>query len=157
MKKNKKISLKNADFEVSLKFIVKDRKGRVLILKMPQNSSMAGFYDFPGGRIRESEEDVPFSKIIKRELHEEIGDKIGLKIIEAPVAIGRHNYVSKITKKKQYIFWVFFEAKVKSGKITLSGEHEDYAWVKLTKNNYKKYFVRGPLEGMTNYLTHKLS
>ena len=157
MKKNKNTFSKNASIEVSLKFIVKDKAGRILVLKMPKTSSMAGFYDFPGGRIKESEKSAPFSKIIKRELNEELGDKVDLKIIETPVAICRHNYLLKTTKKKQYIFWIFFEARFKDGEIKLSDEHEDYSWIKLTKNNYKKYFVKGPLEGMTHYLTHKLS
>lgn len=151
------MSSKNANFEVSLKFIIKDKARKTLILKMPKNSSMAGFYDFPGGRIKENEKLVPFSKIIKRELHEELGNKINLKIKETPVAIARHEYISKNTNKKKYIFWVFFEAIMKSGEVKISSEHEDYNWVKLTKNNYKKYFIKGPLEGMSYYLNCKLS
>ncbi len=156
--KNKSVpSSNNAEFHVSLKFIVKDKKGRILLLKMPANSSMAGFYDFPGGRISKNEVDSPFSKIIKRELCEELGNKFSYKIAEIPVAISRHDYVSKITNKKQYIFWVFFEANLNKGEITLSEEHEDYSWIKITKRNYKKYFIRGPLKGMKHYLMHKLS
>jgi len=156
MKKNKTIT-SDANFHVSLKFIFKDKKDRILILKMPQNSSMVGFYDFPGGRMKEGEKELSFSKIIKREINEELGNKISYKLIETPVVIGRHNYISKTTNKKQYIFWVFFEVKFIGGKIILSDEHEDYVWINLNKKNYKKYFVRGPLEGITHYLTHKLS
>ena len=156
MKKYKTIN-PNADFHVSLKFIFKDRKGRILILKMPKNSSMAGFYDFPGGRIKEDETELSFSKMIKREINEELGKKISYKVNEKPIAIARHNYISKTLNKKQYIFWVFFEVKFIGGKIILSNEHEYYAWVNLNKKNYKKYFVRGPLEGMAHYLTHKFS
>ena len=152
-----KIIIPDANFHVSLKFIFKDKKGKILILKMPQNSSMVGFYDFPGGRIKKNEKESPFSKIIKREIGEELGNKISYKLIETPVAIGRHNYISKITNKKQYIFWVFFEVKFIGGKIVLSDEHEDYIWINLNKKNYKKYFVRGPLEGMIHYLTHELT
>lgn len=156
--KNKSVpSFNNADFHVSLKFIIKDKKGRILLLKMPANSSMTGFYDFPGGRISKNEVDSPFSKIIKRELREELGNKFSYKIAEIPVAISRHDYVSKVTNKKQYIFWVFFEANFNKGKITLSEEHENYSWIEITKRNYKKYFIRGPLKGIKHYLTHKLS
>ncbi len=150
------MSSKNALFEVSLKFIIKNKTGKILILKMPKNSSMAGFYDFPGGRIKESEKLASFSKTIKRELHEELGNKINLEIKEVPVAISRHEYISKTTKGKKYIFWIFFEATMESGEITISSEHESYNWVKLTKNNYKNYFIKGPLEGAYHYLSHRL-
>lgn len=156
-KKNNKALSNNADFHVSLKFIINDKKGRILILKMPQNSSMAGFYDFPGGRIRQNEKSLSFKKIIKRELREELGKGFICKVVEIPVAISRHAYAFKATNQKQYIFWVFFEAKFKGGKIILSKEHESFTWAKLTKNNVKKYFIRGPHEGINHYLTHKLS
>ena len=156
MKKNKNIFSNDANFHVSLKLVFKDKDERILILKMPENSSMAGFYDLPGGRIKKEEKESPFLEIIKREIHEELGNKIIYKIFETPVAIGRHTYISKLTNKKQYIFWVLFEGRLDGGKIILSNEHEDYDWVNLNKKNYKKYFIKGPLEGMTNYLTHKL-
>ncbi|KKS65060.1 MAG: hypothetical protein UV40_C0029G0005 [Parcubacteria group bacterium GW2011_GWA1_42_7] len=155
--KNKIISSENAKFEVSLKFFIKNKKKEILLLEMPENSSMAGFYDFPGGRIRESEKDLQFSKIIRRELLEELGKKILCKIKDIPVAISRHTYISKITKQKQYILWIFFEAEFNGGEIALSDEHKNYVWVDLNKKNYKKYFVRGPLEGAAHYLIKKMA
>lgn len=154
--KNNNNSSDNADFQISIKVIIKDKNNRTLLLKNPKYSTMAGFYDLPGGRIQENEKDFCFLKSIKRELREELGDKISYKIKEIPVAISRHHFISKSKNKKQYIFLVFFEAEYKGGEIIISDEHEDYAWVKLTKRNYKKYFVKGFLEGLTNYLTHKL-
>ncbi len=140
MKINKIVS-SNANFQVSLKFIIKDKDDKILILKTPQNSSLSGFYDFPGGRIRKNEQNQPFLTTIARELREELGNKIIYKIIENPVAISRHCYTSKINNEKQYILWIFFEAQFNGGMITLSDEHESYAWVKLNKQNYKKYLV----------------
>jgi len=146
----------NADFQVSLKIILKNKKGEVLGLKMPDDSSMAGYYDLLGGRIKESEIGTPFKKIIRREVAEEIGSKIKYKLKEVPVAIGRHSYLSKLYQKTQYIFWAFFEADYLSGEIALSSEHKEYQWLKLNRKNLKKYFVRGPLEGMTHYFSKKL-
>lgn len=142
----------NASFEISLKIILKNNKGEVLLLKMPEGSSMSGYYDLLGGRIREKEKRVPFRKILTREVREEIGNKIKYKLNAVPVAIGRHYYFSKRQQKIQYIFWTFFEALYQSGKINVSLEHAGYKWVKLSKRNYKKYFVKGPREGMGNYL-----
>lgn len=145
----------NADFQVSLKFIIKDKNQKVLILKTPKKSSLAGFYDFPGGRIKKKETDAPLLRTMKRELFEELGDKVSIEIRENPVAISRHWYSLKPENGKKYILWIFFEARFKKGKITLSDEHESYAWVKLTRSNCKKYFIKGSLEGIRDYLNKK--
>jgi len=147
----------NADFNVSLKIILKNKKGEILCLKMPDTSSaMAGYYDLPGGRIKETEILAPFKKLIGREIKEEIGNKARYKLKEIPVAIGRHYYFSKKYQKDQYIFCVFFEADYLGGEIKISSEHKEYSWLEISKKNLKKYFVRGPLEGMTNYFSKKL-
>ena len=141
----------NANFEVSLKVILKNKKGEILLLKTSERSSLRGSYDLLGGRIREKEIKGSFRKIITREIREEIGGAVKYKLNEVPVAVGRHYYFSKRQRKVQYIFWVFFEATYRGGKIDISPEHAGYEWVKLNKRNYKKYFIKGALEGMENY------
>lgn len=142
----------NARFEVSLKVILKNKKGETLLLKTSGHSSLQGSYDLLGGRIREKEIRMPFRKILAREIAEEIGKNIKYKLNEVPVAIGRHYYFSKRRQKTQYIFWAFFEALYQGGEIRISLEHTGYKWIKLSKRNYKKYFIKGPLEGIGNYL-----
>jgi len=137
--------------EVSLKIILKDKQGKTLILKTEKNSSLNGFYDLPGGRIRENEVKLPVIKILKREIKEELGSSIVYKVIERPISIGRHKNL-----KKEDVLWIFFTAEFKRGKIVLSDEHIGYDWVKITKANYKKYFIKGAREGMAHYLTGKL-
>lgn len=139
------------DFQVSLKIILKNKKGEVLLLKMVDGGSMAGYYDFPGGRIKKNEVSQSLKKAIKREVAEEVGDKVKYVLNEAPVAVARHY----LPKKDRYLFWILFEAKYRSGTIKISDEHLDYLWTNLTKKNYKKYFIRGPLEGAHNYLFKK--
>lgn len=148
-------SKENAKFEVSLKVILKNKIGEVLLLKTPKHSSLEGTYDLLGGRIREKEIRAPFRKILTREVREEIGNKVRYTLKEVPVAVGRHYYFSKRQQKIQYIFWVFFEAHYRGGKIKISSEHAEYEWVKLEKRDYKKYFIKGPLEGMGGYLLKK--
>ena len=148
----KKDTLKNADFHVAVKIILKNKKGEILGLKMPDDSSMAGYYDLLGGRIREKEIEKPFGEIIKREVSEEIGREVKYRIQGVPAAIARHSYFSKVRQKNKYIFWVFFEGKYLSGKIKISSEHKEYKWLMLDKKNLKKYFTRGPLEGMSHYV-----
>ena len=149
MKSNKE---KNALFEVSLKFIIKDGTGKVLLLKMPTDGPMGNYYDLPGGRIRDHEKSEPFDNIISRELEEELGTKARISFNQVPVAAGRHTYPKPLSKVDKHIFWIFFEGKYLGGKIKISPEHEAYEWVALKKSNLRKYFVRGPWEGMYNYL-----
>ncbi len=152
----KKSVEKNAEYEVSLKVILKNKKGQILLLKMPNTSSMAEYYDLLGGRIKESEKVTSFRKIIKREIKEEVGSKIKYTLSEIPVAIGHHTYFSKIDKKEKYIFWVVFEATYQSGNVKISKEHSQYRWVNVTKNNLQNYFTRGPLEVMKHHLSGRL-
>lgn len=151
--KNKKI--KNAPYYVSIKIILKRKDRKVLLLKMPQNSSMSGYYDLLGGRIKADERDLSFREIIKRELEEEIGRNVFYSLKEIPVAIGRHSYFTK-KGRKVFLFWVFFEAHYKKGGIKISPEHENYKWARINRKNLKRYFVRGPLEGMRHYVYKKL-
>lgn len=137
--------MENKLFQVSLKVILKNEKGEILILKVPDESSMAGFYDFPGGRIKEDEIEVPFEKIISREIAEELGENIEYEIKIKPVAVARH------FSSSGHLFWIFFEALYKDGEIKLSDEHRGYRWEKLNKENLDKFFIKGPLEGMKNY------
>jgi 8-oxo-dGTP pyrophosphatase MutT (NUDIX family) len=137
--------------EIGLKLILKNKQGKILILKTSKDSSLKGFYDLPGGRIIKKEIELPFIKTLQREIREEIGPDVFYKINETPVAISRHE---KLDKEK--VLCIFFEGKFKKGKIVLSDEHIGYDWVRITKTNYKKYFIKGTREAMTHYLTGKL-
>jgi len=50
--------------------VLRDRKGRVLIGERPAGKPLAGFWEFPGGKLEACE--PPFDAL-KRELHEELG------------------------------------------------------------------------------------
>lgn len=145
------------DYHVSLKLILKNKQGEILLLKEPEDSSMAGYYDLPGGRVTRGEINTSLRKIIKREIAEEIGNQIKYLLKEVPVAVGRHVYYSKRFHRDQHLYWIVFEATYLSGKINVSSEHKEHSWIKITKRNYQKYFIRGPLDSMYNYLFHKLA
>jgi ADP-ribose pyrophosphatase YjhB (NUDIX family) len=138
-------------FQVSLKIILKNKKGEILVLAMPKNSSMAGFYDVPGGRINSDELKMSYEKIFKREVAEEVGKSVKYRLIKRPVSISRHPYFSAKFQKEMYIIFIFFEATYLSGKIKTSSEHIGYQWLKLDKKNVSKYFARGLYEGFKNY------
>lgn len=65
-----------------------DRDGRVLIAQRPEGKSMAGLWEFPGGKIEPDE--TPEAALI-RELHEELG--IGTwESCLAPLTFASHSY-----------------------------------------------------------------
>lgn len=140
-------------YQVSLKIILKNQRGEVLLLQAIDHGSYAGYYDLPGGRIDVNEFKIFLPEIIEREIIEEIG-KIRYKLNEKPVAVGRHLIPEKYLRDKKDIhcFYVFFEAVYISGKIKISSEHVGYKWVDLDKIKLADYFKSGILEGIKMYL-----
>ncbi len=65
-----------------------DKDGRVLLAQRPEGKSMAGLWEFPGGKVEEDE--TPEHALI-RELHEELG--IGTwESCLAPLTFASHSY-----------------------------------------------------------------
>ena len=65
-----------------------DPDGRVLIAKRPEGKSMAGLWEFPGGKVEEGE--IPELALI-RELREELGIDV-TKACLAPLTFASHAY-----------------------------------------------------------------
>ena len=131
-------------FQVSVKAIIKEGQ-KILLLETPYGS-----YDFPGGRIDETEKDLELHEVLKRELQEELGNNI--KFTVGDIAFVSKRRYTKNSKENRLIA-IFYEADYISGKIELSDEHTKYTWVEpqsiLNKpkkfmsedeyTNYKKY------------------
>lgn len=144
----------NRDFyQISLKTILKNDKSEVLILNGHPRGSFAGYYDLPGGRIDVSEFTVPFADIIERELKEEVGD-VTVTVHPKPVALGRHLIPASMTSEKSdlHVLYIFFEAKLMSGDIVISDEHDGFKWIDLKNSQPAKLFKSGILEGINMYL-----
>lgn len=65
-----------------------DADGRVLIAKRPEGKSMAGLWEFPGGKVHEGE--LPETALVR-----EMDEELGLDITEtclAPFAFASHAY-----------------------------------------------------------------
>jgi len=139
-------------FHVSLKLILENGKGEMLILRLPETSSMAGYYDLPGGRINTEELYDAYEKIIKREVAEELGGKVRYRLAMRPVSMARHVFFSKKQNRDACIFLIFMKAEYLGGEIELSGEHVAYEWVKLNARKTNRYFIKGLQEGLRNYL-----
>jgi len=65
-----------------------DADGRVLLAQRPEGKSMAGLWEFPGGKITAGE--TPEAALI-RELHEELGIDVAQACL-APFTFASHRY-----------------------------------------------------------------
>ena len=65
-----------------------DPDGRVLIAQRPEGKSMAGLWEFPGGKVEKAE--TPEAALI-RELHEELGITVKEPCL-APFTFASHTY-----------------------------------------------------------------
>jgi 8-oxo-dGTP pyrophosphatase MutT (NUDIX family) len=139
------MSLNNyANFQVSLKLIIKwDNK--ILTLKTHD-----GFIDFPGGRIDESEVEIPMLEVLKREIAEELGNDIKFDI-------GKIAFVTKrkYTFKQNFkVLAIYYEADYISGDYVLSDEHSVAKWMEpeeiLSKDH--KFISKDEYDQLKTYL-----
>lgn len=146
---------KVANYNISLKCFIKNKKWEVLILKTPNWSSFNWMYDFPWGRIDEDEFETHYLDILKREIFEETWLK-DVDIKKEVVAIWRHKVPKELRKnhnEDNYIFYIFYEWFLDCEECPLiSYEHDNYKWVKLEEIVLEDYFMSGYLEGASMYL-----
>lgn len=65
-----------------------DRDSRVLLAQRPEGKSMAGLWEFPGGKVEPGE--TPEAALV-RELHEELGIETWTSCL-APLTFASHTY-----------------------------------------------------------------
>ncbi|MFA7169389.1 MAG: NUDIX domain-containing protein [Candidatus Paceibacterota bacterium] len=139
-------------FNISLKLILENEKGKILGLKCINEGTLAGFYDLPGGRINSDELQVPYEKIIAREMAEEVGSELKYEIDLHPLSTGKFVYFSQKLGRENCIFMILFKAKYLGGDVHISEEHSDYKWLDLNSENASEYFTLGFLDGINGYL-----
>lgn len=109
-------------FLLSGKVVIRDEDDRCLLLKRSMSSKgNAGKWDLPGGKLEKGEN---FDEGLLREVAEETSLVIDLEHV-AGIA------ESEMSTKK--IVYLILEGRIKSGKVQLSSEHDDYMWIERHK------------------------
>ena len=96
-----------------------DVDGRVLICKRPQGKSMAGLWEFPGGKVEAGE--TPEAALI-REMDEELGITITQSCL-APFVFASHSY------ETFHLLMPLYLCRRWEG-VVVAKEHAALAWVK---------------------------
>ncbi|OJI06459.1 hypothetical protein BK004_03480 [bacterium CG10_46_32] len=138
-------------YNIALKVLVHNKEGQTLILKIPEQSDHAGYYDLPGGRINEDEFASDYEALLQRELDEEIGIDIKIAVNLDPVSFSRGSYFSRRRQKQIRVFYLLFKGEHESGEPIISDEHAGYEWVDLSTIALEDYFIDGMLEAVKRY------
>lgn len=96
-----------------------DADGRVLLAQRPEGKSLAGLWEFPGGKVEPGE--TPEAALI-RELHEELGIETWTSCL-APLTFASHSY------DDFHLLMPLFACR-KWGGIVRPQEGQQLAWVR---------------------------
>ena len=105
--------------------IIKNDLDEVLIVRRGHDESLQGYWEFPGGKKEDNENE---EECLKRELSEELGIdvEVGKFVSESHYVYDHGEFLLKAYRVNSY-----------KGKITLS-VHDDLNWVKVTElKDYK--------------------
>jgi ADP-ribose pyrophosphatase YjhB (NUDIX family) len=135
----------HAYFQVAAKAIVK--KGDEILLLFTND----GYFDFPGGRMDESEVELSLHEVLSRELAEELGTNFKFEIKNiAFVAKRKYHKQNKMSR----IIAVFFEVNFLDGEIVLSDEHLSSKWISPEEilSNPDKFISEDEFEQYSAYV-----
>ncbi|WP_299379831.1 8-oxo-dGTP diphosphatase MutT [uncultured Kiloniella sp.] len=96
-----------------------DSDGRVLLAQRPEGKSMAGLWEFPGGKVDPGE--TPEQALV-RELKEELGIDTRSSCL-APIAFASHSY------DDFHLLMPLFVCRIWEGNITAL-EGQEFTWVR---------------------------
>ncbi|KAG7674483.1 hypothetical protein Ndes2526B_g05219 [Nannochloris sp. 'desiccata'] len=101
-----------------------DTQGRVLLAERPAGKSLAGLWEFPGGKVEMGE--TPEAALV-RELHEELGVVIDIETCW-PLSFASHTY----TEQKFHLLMPLYGCTGWTGNFT-SKEGQRFEWVDVDK------------------------
>jgi len=95
-----------------------DPDGRVLVAKRPPGKTLAGLWEFPGGKVEDDE--TPEAALV-RELHEELGIEISQRCL-TPLTFASHAY------EKFHLIMPLYVCRNWAGRVT-GREGQDLQWL----------------------------
>ncbi len=108
--------------------ILVDADGRILLADRPEGKYMAGYWEFPGGKVEP--EELPETALV-RELYEELGIETRNSCL-APLTFVSHSY------EKYHVILHVYVCRVWEG-IPQGRENQKVAWVR--KEDLNKYQI----------------
>ncbi|MBU1210472.1 MAG: (deoxy)nucleoside triphosphate pyrophosphohydrolase [Alphaproteobacteria bacterium] len=99
-----------------------DADNRVLICKRPEGKSLAGLWEFPGGKVEPGES--PEAALVR-----ELGEELSIKVCEtclSPFTFASHTY------EKFHLLMPLFLLRKWEGEVTPT-EHPEIAWVRANR------------------------
>ncbi len=99
-----------------------DEDGRVLLAKRPEGRSLAGLWEFPGGKVEAGE--TPEAALI-RELREELAIEVNPKCL-APFTFASHAYATF------HLLMPLYVCRRWGGEVT-AREGQELAWVRANR------------------------
>ena len=106
-------------FLIGVKVIIFNDEDQILLLKRSEKTSRAHGWDFAGGSVDRGES--PLEAVVR-----EVSEETGLTIDTVRTLSTSHGHV----KDREYVL-LGFSARLSSGEVTLSWEHESYQWMTL--------------------------
>ena len=106
--------------------LIKNDQGEYLLVQRIKTSKFfAGMWETPGGKLDPGES---FEEALVREAKEEIGLEIALDGLAG---------ASEFELPHIKVVLLYMKARVVSGEVTLSDEHQDHAWLPLSECHTK--------------------
>jgi 8-oxo-dGTP diphosphatase len=106
------------ELTLSIKVVVRDDRGRCLLLKRSMKSKgHPGWWDLPGGKVDLGES---FDAALVREVREET---------QLSIRVGRLLGATEAEAPLKRIIYLVMEAHAEAGQIRLSDEHDAFIWV----------------------------
>ena len=108
----------------------------------------SGFGDLPGGRMDEDEFFADWISSINREVQEELGNEVKVKIDPKPFMIQKH----RVNEGNFPCVILGYHAELLSGRIQMSDEHDYMEWVDVKNYNPAPLFTEYMLDAVKVYL-----
>ena len=134
-------------WSLAVRALVRDAAGRLLLLRRSaQCRHFVGQWEFPGGKADPGE---AFDAALRREVREETGLEIEITGLAGATAF---------ETPEVNVVLLCLEARATGGKVKLSEEHDDFAWVPLNDLSQRqivasmKPVVKNLLEGKESHV-----